>query len=404
MKKRLVCTLLALTLLLSLAACSQEEASPSTTAEKEMTTAEKAAKDEAALEKFIKEYREGVYKEEELFSYEDLSEYYELGEYKGLTYPDDPAIREEVTDEEVERYQTFILISNTVPDSDYTAVPEGQPLQEFDVVTMDYTGIIDGKEHDNAKDTDATLMLGSGQFIDGFESGLVGKTVGSTVQLELKFSPYYSDPQVAGKSATFTVKIKSAQRPKIPEATVEVFGKIAGKAFSDLEGVRQDIRSYLEGKKAESAYTSLATYLQGQLLDRGKAKSYPEKELEIYRKRYIDDCTQGAESGMTLEEFCEKNLGISYEEFNADAVEYAQISTAASMMVLAVAQKEGITCTDEQMEAVIRQLYANLSQYFSDMESFLAYHRQAFGADYFEDWVINAAVSERLVEYAVKVS
>ena len=107
---------------------------------------------------------------------------------------------------------------------------------------------------------------------------------------------------------------------------------------------------------------------------------------------------------MTLEEFCEKNLGISYEEFNADAVEYAQISTAASMMVLAVAQKEGITCTDEQMEAVIRQLYANLSQYFSDMESFLAYHRQAFGADYFEDWVINAAVSERLVEYAVKVS
>jgi trigger factor len=269
---------------------------------------------------------------------------------------------------------------------------------------MDYTGIIDGKEHDNAKDTDATLMLGSGQFIDGFEEGLMGKTVGSTVQLDLKFSPYYSDIQVAGKSALFTVTVKSAQRPKIPEATVEVFGKIAGKTFADMEGVRQDIRSYLEGKKADSAYSALTTYLQTKLLDQGKAISYPEREQEIYRKQFIDYYTQGAESGITLEEYCRDTLQMTYEEFNDIAVRFAKESSAATMMILLIAQKENITCTDDQLRAIIGQLYANMSQYYADMDSFLTYYRQTYGADYFEDQVISAAVLEFLTKNAVKVS
>ncbi len=401
--KRLLCFLLFLCILFSFLSCGDsEETTTVATEEKELSTEEKAAADEAALKKFVKEYREGVYAQEELFNYEDLSAYYSLGDYKSLTYPDDKLIQTEVSEEEVERYMTFLLISNTVSDSDYTEVPQGEALQEFDVVVVDSKGVSDGVEYENAED--ASLMLGSRKQAEEYENGFIGQKVGSTFQMQIAFSTYFHNPNIAGKTLDFTVFVKSAMRPKIPEATPEVFSKIAGKTFSDLSEVRKDIRSYLENKRAEEVYQTLAEYLQGEMLNRGKVISYPEKEVEIYRRRYIEDYTQQAESGTTLEEFCQKELGISFEEFNQYAIEYAQISTEASMMVLLIAQKEGITCSDEQLEAVIWQLYTNMSQYFSDMESFLAYHRQMYGADYFEDWVINAAVSERLVEYAVKVS
>ena len=148
--KRIIALLLVFCLLISLISCSSSEEEK--TAEGEMSTAEKNAADEAALAKFIKEYREGLYAEEELFRYENLSEYYTLGEYKGLTYPDDKLIQTEVSEEEIQRYMTYLLISNTVPDSDYTAVGEGEPLQEFDVVTVDTIGVDaeDGKEYENA--------------------------------------------------------------------------------------------------------------------------------------------------------------------------------------------------------------------------------------------------------------
>ena len=400
--KRIIALLLVFCLLISLISCSSSEEEQ--TAEGEMSTAEKNAADEAALAKFIKEYREGLYAEEELFRYENLSDYYTLGEYKGLTYPDDKLIQTEVSEEEIQRYMTYLLISNTVPDSDYTAVGEGEPLQEFDVVTVDTIGVdaVDGKEYENAKD--ASFMIGSRSQAEDYEVGFIGQKVGSTFQMTITFSPYFSNPTIAGETLNFTVTVKSAMRPKIPEATTQVYSSIAGTAFKTMDEVHDAIRDYLETKKAEQSYQSVAEYLQGKLLDLGQVKSYPEKELEIYRRRYIDDYTQGAESGITLEEFCKTQLGITYEEFNGYAVEYAQISTAASLMILLTAEKENITCTDEQMEAVIRQLYSNMSEYFSNMESFLSYHRQMYGADYFEDWVISAAVSERLLEYAVKVS
>ena len=67
----------------------------------ELSPTEQAQADEAALKKFVKDYRAGKFNDNLLFQFEDPSQYYTLGEYKGISYPDDELLDETVTDEMV---------------------------------------------------------------------------------------------------------------------------------------------------------------------------------------------------------------------------------------------------------------------------------------------------------------
>lgn len=397
MKTKLLCCFLALILLCSLVSCGEEQKSTET---EEVKTAQKTEDDKEALNLFIQEYRSGKYQDSKLFQYEDLSAYFELADYVGLTYPDDPSISTEVSDEKVEDYLYQILLSQ-VSDDAYTSHKEGK-TQKFDVVVIDYKGFIDGKQHENATDTDADLVLGSGSFIDGFESGLMGKAIGSEVKLELCFSPYYGDPEVAGKKVDFYVTIKEAKRPAMPELKVETFNTLMEQKFENLDAVRAFVREYLEEDAKSNAYSSLSSYLQSKLIQKSKLVSYPEKEKEFYRNQFIQYYTQGAEDGITLEEFCQKQLGMSYEEFNRYATDYAEESVKATLMVKLIAQKENFTCSDEQLGALITELYESNKSYYGNLKSFVTDFVDLYGADYFEDQVISAHVSEFLTQKAVK--
>ena len=85
----------------------------------------------------------------------------------------------------------------------------GTVAEDGDTVNIDYTGYIDGEKFDGGS-TDgngADLTLGSGQYIDGFEDGVVGHTVGETFDLNLKFPDNYFNTEYAGKDVTFEVTL-----------------------------------------------------------------------------------------------------------------------------------------------------------------------------------------------------
>lgn len=79
-------------------------------------------------------------------------------------------------------------------------ITEDRAVQENDTVNIDYTGYMDGKEFSGGSATDTDLLIGSGQFIDGFESGLIGAKKGDEVTLNLKFpDPYQNNPDFREK-------------------------------------------------------------------------------------------------------------------------------------------------------------------------------------------------------------
>ena len=280
MWKRALALLLATASLFLTVSCNGDK---TTETEKEsstgLSTEELAALNAAALEDFIQKYRSGYYSDLMMFQYESIASFLEMGTYKGLVYPDDPALSTEVTDEEVNDYLTGIQIVGTLTDSAFTDLAKGDTVQKFDYVTIDYRGVMNGEEIDNASSSGEELLLGSNQFMPGFESGLIGKEVGKEVQLDLVFSPYYSDFSVAGQPITFYVTIREARRPTLTEMTVETVNAIYGSNFATMDEVKEDIRKYLKNSREDSSATGIISYLENTLLKSFQLIAIDEKFL-----------------------------------------------------------------------------------------------------------------------------
>ena len=91
--------------------------------------------------------------------------------------------------------------------SNYKKQVTDRKVKKGDVVNIDYTGTIDGKEFDGGSASGADLTIGSGTFIDGFEDQLIGKKPGETIQVKVTFPKDYTNADVAGKDAVFETKI-----------------------------------------------------------------------------------------------------------------------------------------------------------------------------------------------------
>ncbi len=401
--KKTAALLLAFVMLFSLVSCAKEEKEQNTQEETaETTTQALTEKDEAFLKAYASDYREGKYNEKKKFQYEDLSVYFEIAPYKGISYPDDPVLSSEITDEYVEDYLTQIFLAAEVSDDEYTLVTDGE-IQKFDMITLDYKGLIDGKEQEGATAENQSLLIGSGTFIPGFEEGLIGKKIGEEVVLNLKFSPYYAEKEVAGKDVVFYVKVKELQRPAIPEFDVKVINENYSTEFKTVDEARKWLKSALKGEKENNAYAYLSSYLQDALLEKCTVKSYPEKEMEIYRNHYTEYYGQYKEEGTSWETFCQEQLGITYDEFKIQTEEYAKESVASNLLIRSIAKEEKISYTDEQLIALIRGIYEEQGEgYYNSVEEMVTDYMEIYGADYFEHQLITAHVLEIIYENAVK--
>lgn len=133
----------------------------------------------------------------------DLSAYVELGSYKGIDF--ELTQPEEITDEKINDYVLEAFKSYTT----LTEQAEDYAAQNGDTVNMDYVGKINGEKFEGGEATGATVELGSGQLIDGFEEGLVGLKKGDTKTLDLKFPEDYANTELKGKDVTFEVTVNS---------------------------------------------------------------------------------------------------------------------------------------------------------------------------------------------------
>ena len=356
--------------------------------------------DEAFLTQYLADYAAGKYDEGKKFQYGDLGDYFLLADYKGIVYPDDALIRKDVSEEDVESYLTQIYLSYQVGDDQYTLVTEGE-IQKYDMATLDYRGVIDGKENERATGQDQSLLVGSGSFLRGFEEGLLGKKIGEEVVLNLKFSPYYSGKEVAGKSVTFYVTVKEVQRPAIPEFQVDVINEVYSKSFRDMDEAREFIRAALEEQASDRAWSLLSTYLQDDVMRRSTVLSYPEREMGLYREHFLSYYAQYMTDGQTWEDFCQTELDTTYDEFLKKAEEYARESVTANLVVRSIAKAENITCTEEQLRALIEGIYANQGEHYGSLASLVTDYTEIYGSDYFEHQVITESVLELIQENAV---
>lgn len=273
----------------------------------------------------------------------DLSEYVTLGDYIGVEVEKvEPAA---VTDEAVEQE-----IMTRLEENASTETFEEGVIEDGVTANIDYEGKVDGETFEGGSAEGFDLIIGSNQFIDGFETGLIGKKVGETVTLNLKFPDEYStNPDMAGKDVVFTVKINSFSKEIVPELNVEFV-----KSVSDAETVeayKDLVKAELEVQAEETAEQEMMSAAWEAVYSNAEILKYPEKELGEKEQEMRDYYEQYSESyGMTFEDFIQM-AGMTEEEFNEEAKNYAESSVGEELIMYSIVRAEGIEVSDEDYKA-----------------------------------------------------
>ncbi|WP_413720321.1 trigger factor [Silicimonas sp. MF1-12-2] len=127
---------------------------------------------------------------------------------------------------------------------------KGSKAKDGDQVVIDFVGKVDGEAFQGGSAEDFPLVLGSGQFIPGFEEQLVGVKVGEEKAVEVTFPEQYGNADLAGKAAVFDVTVKGVKEPKSAPIDDELAKKFGAE---DLEALKGQIAERLESEYAGAA-------------------------------------------------------------------------------------------------------------------------------------------------------
>lgn len=294
----------------------------------------------------------------------DVTDMVELGDYKGIEVEgQDTNVPQSMVDSYLE--YALSLQSELVPVTDRDTVEDG------DTVTIDYEGKKNGVAFDGGTATDYNLEIGSGLFIDGFETGLIGVKKGETVELNLSFPENYPAEDLAGQPVVFTVTVKeiqSSQAPTLDDAYVVSLG-IEG--VSTVEEYRRQVHEILTKQVEEEYEYQLQVSLVEKIMEGSKIQD-PSEELQ---QKYADVALRQTEKaaeyyGIDLETYVSTNYGIGLEEYQTQINEGAYEAAKQAMLCKKIADVEGIEVTDQELEEAAKENYATYG--FSNAEDFKA--------------------------------
>jgi trigger factor len=215
-----------------------------------------------------------------------------------------------------------------------------------DQVIIDFVGRIDGEPFEGGSATDARLVLGSGQFIPGFEEQLAGAKPGATVKVKTSFPAEYPVETLRGKDAEFEVSVKEVQAP-VDAPLDDEFAKRIG--MTDLAALKDALKGQLE---AESAQTSRHRLKRALLdaLDSGHDFGLPprmvEAEFEVIWRQVLAD---QAESGVPPED-----EGKSEDELKAEYRKIAERRVRLGLVLAEIGRKHNVTVSDDELAQAMR--------------------------------------------------
>ena len=320
------------------------------------------------------------------------SKYVELGDYKGIEYTMDVA---EVTDDQVNQ-QIDSFLDGLAETEEVT----DRAVEDGDTVNIDFTGTKDGEEFEGGSSEGYDLVIGSGSFIDGFEDGLIGHEIGDEVSLDLTFPEEYSQNEdLAGQDVNFKVTINSISVKNTPELTDKVVADNTD--YDNVEDYKASVRKSLEDSNKSSAEQQAQADVFNKVVENSKITGYDEDEGNELIDKEFDTFKQTAESyksyGYSYDDVLAANGYSSEDELKEGITQYVKKYLDQVMVLYCIADKEGITVSSEETDAMVEEYMTTYSVKTKD-EVY-----DYFGDDYFEVSILSQKVRDFLMENAVQV-
>lgn len=279
--------------------------------------------------------------------------------------------------------------------------PVERPAQQGDRLRVDFEGKLeDGSDFNGNSATDTDITLGEGRLIKGFEEQLEGANAGDDRQVNVTFPEDYGSKELAGKAATFSVKVKGVNEPHLPEVDAEFVAKY-GVDDGNLDAFREQVRERLVKERDDAALDKAKREIMDALLGANPVelpKALVANEIEVLRKRMLDNI-QGAGAD---------SLGKLPDEMFE---EEARRRVSLGLLIAELVKQNNIEADNASVRAHIEQAaadYENPQQvvdwYFAD-DSRLTEVQMAVVENKVVDWVLaNAQVADQTVSLDELVS
>lgn len=266
-----------------------------------------------------------------------------LGEYKGITV--NTAEPYTVTDEDVESYLEYGILPN------YTE--EAETVEDGDTVNIDYEGKIDGKAFDGGTAKGQSLVIGSGSYIEGFETGLIGAKKGDKVSLNLKFPEDYGKEELNGKDVVFDVTVNSVSRKRVLDDALakEIGTKDLQKEVNTVDELKTAIKSQMQESydyqnRQQLSYDAIdAVVKNSEVTPSEEAVSWKVDDLV---KNYYDPMLKQS-YGFGLAQMLSMQ-GQSLDAFKTDIRDMAEQTISQMLVMESIAAAENFKVTDADIQ------------------------------------------------------
>ncbi len=230
---------------------------------------------------------------------------------------------------------------------------DDRPLENGDTATIDFEGFVDGVAFDGGKAEGHELEIGSGAFIPGFEEQLVGMEIDGEKEIKVTFPKEYFSKDLAGKDATFKVKLHEIKKKELPELDDE-FAKDVSE-FDTLEELKKSIKEKLtknneQRAKYETEDAAIKAVCEDSKLD------IPSGMIELEIDNMLKDFEQRlAYQGLNLEQYL-KMLGKTEEEVRKEYEPQAIEAIKSRLVLEAIIKAEKIEASEDEIKAKMEEM------------------------------------------------
>lgn len=307
----------------------------------------------------------------------------EVANYKGVEVKKAVAV---VTDEDVEKELQSIVDKNA-----RLITVEDRGVQSGDTAVIDFEGFMDGVAFEGGKGENYSLVIGSGSFIPGFEDQLIGMMTGSEGEINVNFPEDYGKAELAGKPSVFKVKVNEIKVKELP-ALDDEFAKDVSE-FDTLEEYKADLRKKLVEKaehqaEHENEDNVLKQVVESAVVDIPAAMIEKRLDNVAYdfdmRLRY---------QGLDLNKYLSM-MNMDMPAFREQFKMRAEQEVKTQLVIEKISALEGITASDEDVEAEIAKLAENYKQELVEFKK----HLQPDDIEYIKGNMI----SNKTIDFLVK--
>ena len=265
--------------------------------------------------------------------------------------------------------------------------------KDGDQLVIDFLGRVDGVAFDGGTATDVELVLGSGQFIPGFEEQLLGARPDGDLTVKVTFPADYQSRELAGKSAEFETKVKEVRAP-VDSPADDAFAERLG--LENLEKLSALVKSNLEQQYADASRFKLKRALLDQL-DSKHDFPLPPKMVEAEFAAIWDQVKQDKTGGSLPDE----DAGKSDEQLQKEYRKIAERRVRLGLVLAEIGRANGVQVTEAELNEAIRREAIKYGPQAQQMFNMLRENQNAqaqLRAPIFEDKVVDLMVAKAKVK------